>query len=139
MNNVLKEQENEGSNGVENAARRKLEQELGIPLDITEKWSFNHIGRMEYSCRWNEDWIEREIDHIMVVNTDTEVSHNENEISDVLWADSSEINRMMVTGHGFCTYGIQLTRVGSMLERMTLVPLVSILNRTWHGLRAMQI
>ena len=89
------ESENEGSNGVENAARRKLEQELGIPLDITEKWSFNHIGRMEYSCRWNEDWIEREIDHIMVVNTDTEVSHNENEISDVLWADSSEINRMM--------------------------------------------
>jgi len=89
------ESENEGSNGVENAARRKLEQELGIPLDITEKWSFHHIGRMEYSCRWNEDWIEREIDHIMVVNTDTEVSHNENEISDVLWADSREINRMM--------------------------------------------
>ena len=50
---------------------------------------------MEYSCRWNEDWIEREIDHIMVVIADTEVNHNENEISDVLWADASEIARMM--------------------------------------------
>ena len=87
--------ENEGSNGVENAARRKLEQELGIPVEITESWSFHHIGRMEYSCRWNNDWIEREIDHIMIVHADTEVNHNENEISDVLWADSFEISRMM--------------------------------------------
>ena len=87
--------ENEGSNGVENAARRKLEQELGIPVEITESWSFHQIGRMEYSCRWNNDWIEREIDHIMIVHADTEVNHNENEISDVLWADSFEISRMM--------------------------------------------
>ena len=87
--------ENEGSNGVENAARRKLEQELGIPVEITETWYFHHIGRMEYSCRWDNDWIEREIDHIMVVHADTEVNHNENEISDVLWADSFEISRMM--------------------------------------------
>jgi len=89
------ESENEGSNGVKNAARRKLEQELGIPVEITETWSFHHIGRMEYSCRWDNDWIEREIDHIMVVHADTEVNHNENEISDVLWADSLEISRMM--------------------------------------------
>jgi len=87
--------ENEGANGVENAARRKLEQELGIPIEITENWSFQHIGRMEYSCRWDNDWIEREIDHIMVVHAETEINHNENEISDVLWADSLEICRMM--------------------------------------------
>ena len=61
------ESENDGSDGVENAARRKLYQELGIPLGITETWSFHHIGRMEYSCRWDKDWIERENDHIMVV------------------------------------------------------------------------
>jgi geranylgeranyl diphosphate synthase type I len=87
--------ENDGPNGVENAARRKLEQELGIPVEISETWSFGHIGRMEYSCRWDNDWIEREIDHIMVVHADTEVNHNENEIADVLWADSLEISRMM--------------------------------------------
>jgi len=89
------ESENHGSDGVENAARRKLDQELGIPVGISETWSFHHIGRMEYSCRWDKDWIEREIDHIMVVHADTEVNHNENEISDVLWADPIEISRMM--------------------------------------------
>jgi len=89
------ETENFAPEGVENAARRKLDQELGIPMDITEGWSFHHIGRMEYSCRWNEDWIEREIDHIMVVNADTDADHNENEISDVLWVEPSEISSMM--------------------------------------------
>ncbi|MEC7708522.1 MAG: isopentenyl-diphosphate delta-isomerase [Candidatus Thermoplasmatota archaeon] len=89
------ESENDGSYGVQNAARRKLDQELGIPMGVTESWAFHHIGRMEYSCRWNKDWIEREIDHIMVVNADTEVEHNENEISDVEWVDSLEITRMM--------------------------------------------
>ena len=89
------ESENDGTEGVKNAARRKLDHELGIPKEITEKWPLHHIGRMEYSCRWDQDWIEREIDHIMVVCADTAINHNENEISDVLWADSSEIKRMM--------------------------------------------
>ena len=93
------ESENTGNDGVKNAARRKLDQELGIPMGISEDWAFHHIGRMEYSCRWNEDWIEREVDHIMVVNSDTEVKHNENEISEVRWVDSGEISRMM-SGEG---------------------------------------
>ena len=93
------ESENTGNDGVKNAARRKLDQELGIPMGISEDWAFHHIGRMEYSCRWNEDWIEREVDHIMVVNSDTEVEHNENEISEVRWVDSDEISRMM-SGEG---------------------------------------
>ena len=89
------ESERDGSEGVENAARRKLDQELGISEEITEKWSFQQIGRMEYSCRWDQDWIEREIDHIMIVCADAAVNHNENEISEVLWADPSEIESMM--------------------------------------------
>lgn len=93
------ESENTGHDGVKNAARRKLDQELGIPMGITGDWAFHHIGRMEYSCRWDDDWIEREVDHIMVVNSDTEVEHNENEISEVRWVDSDEISRMM-SGEG---------------------------------------
>ena len=89
------ESENDGTEGVKNAARRKLDHELGIPKEITEQWSFHHIGKLEYSCRWDKDWIEREIDHIMVVCVDAVVNHNENEISDVLWVDSLEIKRMM--------------------------------------------
>jgi geranylgeranyl diphosphate synthase type I len=89
------ESEIDGTEGVKNAARRKLDQELGIPKEITEQWPLHHIGRLEYSCRWDQDWIEREIDHLLVVCADTVINHNENEISHVLWADSSEIKRMM--------------------------------------------
>ena len=88
------ESENIGIEGVKNAAIRKLEQELGIPGEVTEGWSFEHIGRIEYSCRWNHEWVEREIDHIMVVMADPMVEHNENEISEVLWAGPEEIKRM---------------------------------------------
>ena len=87
--------ENDGADGVVNAAKRKLEQELGVPTKESALWTFHHIGRMEYSCRWNEDWIEREIDHIMVVRADANIDHNLNEISDVLWAEPTEVNRMM--------------------------------------------
>ena len=81
--------------GVIKAARRKLEQELGMPAASTSKLSFHHLGRLEYSCRWDSDWIEREIDHVLVAIADAEISPNKNEISSVLWADSAEILRMM--------------------------------------------
>ncbi len=89
------ESEKFGERGVENAAKRKLEQELGISTDITDSWDFQHIGRMEYSCRWDEEWIEREIDYIMVVFADVEVAPNSNEISEVKWVNKEEILRMM--------------------------------------------
>ena len=91
--------ENHGELGVINAAKRKLEQELGISEETSEHWDFSHIGRIEYSCRWDENWIEREIDHILVVNADTTVNHNKNEISEVKWVDSAEIEQIM-SGRG---------------------------------------
>ena len=81
--------------GVVAAARRKLEQELGIPSSITEGWTFHHMGRLEYSCRWDDEWIEREIDHVLLARADVEVNPNENEISDIIWSDHSQIQRMM--------------------------------------------
>ena len=92
-------EERNGSEGAERAAIRKLSQELGIPEEVSMGWDFQHIGRMEYSCRWNDEWVEREIDHIFIVNSDAEINHNENEISDVLWADLDTIKKMM-SGEG---------------------------------------
>jgi len=89
------ESENLGEVGVENAAKRKLEQELGISTSVTDSWDFHHIGRMEYACRWDDEWIEREIDYIMVVFADVEVEPNSNEISEVRWVNGEEIQSMM--------------------------------------------
>ena len=81
--------------GVKEAARRKLDQELGIPRTITNDWKFNHIGRFEYKCRWDSDWVEHEIDHVLIVEADCEVDFNRNEIQSVDWLDNDSLIRMM--------------------------------------------
>ena len=83
------------SQGVINAAIRKMEHELGIPSEVTKQWNFNLVGKFEYSCRWDDEWIEREIDHVLVVQANTDVDINRNEIERVLWLDESEINEMI--------------------------------------------
>ena len=81
--------------GVKEAARRKLGQELGIPRTITDDWKFHHIGRFEYKCRWDSDWVEHEIDHVLIVEADCEVDFNRNEIQSVDWLDNDSLIRMM--------------------------------------------
>ena len=73
--------------GVISAAKRKLDQELGIPLSVTSEWDFTHIGRFEYSCRWDENWIEHEIDHVLIVRADVEIAPNPNEIVETQWVE----------------------------------------------------
>ena len=81
--------------GVIHASKRKMFQELGIPEEISSSWDYNHIGRFEYSCRWDDEWIEHEIDHVLVVRASPELSINENEIMDTRWLTHEEINQML--------------------------------------------
>ena len=81
--------------GVKEAARRKLDQELGIPRSITNDWKFHHIGRFEYKCRWDSEWVEHEIDHVLIVEADCEVDFNRNEIQSVDWLDNDSLIQMM--------------------------------------------
>ena len=81
--------------GVISAAKRKLDQELGIPLSVTSEWDFIHIGSFQYRCRWDENWIEHEIDHVLVVKADVEVAPNPNEISDIKWVDLELLDQIM--------------------------------------------
>ena len=81
--------------GVISAAKRKLEQELGIPLSVTSEWDFVHIGSFEYRCRWDENWIEHEIDHVLVVKADVEVVPNPNEIAEVQWVELELLDQIM--------------------------------------------
>lgn len=81
--------------GVKEAARRKLDQELGIPRSVTNEWEFNHIGRFEYKCRWDDEWVEHEIDHVMIVKADCEIDFNRNEIQAIDWLDNAGLKAMM--------------------------------------------
>ena len=81
--------------GVIHASKRKMLQELGIPLEVSSNWDFNHIGRFEYSCRWDDDWIEHEIDHVLIVRASPNLSINRNEIKDTKWLNHQEIIEML--------------------------------------------
>ncbi len=81
--------------GVIEAARRKLDQELGISRKVTNNWEFNHIGRFEYKSRWDPEWIEQEIDHVLIVQADCEVNFNRNEIQAVDWLSREALTQMM--------------------------------------------
>ena len=81
--------------GVIHASKRKMFQELGIPEEVSSRWDYNHIGRFEYSCRWDDEWIEHEIDHVLIVRASPELSINENEIMDTRWLTHEEINQML--------------------------------------------
>ena len=85
--------------GVVKAARRKLEQELGIASSVTSKWQFDHIGTFEYRCRWNDSWVEHEIDHVLMVRADVDIVPNPNEISETKWLSAEQINEM-IAGSG---------------------------------------
>jgi geranylgeranyl diphosphate synthase type I len=82
--------------GVKRAAIRKLHQELGIEEKQVPITDFNFITKMIYSSRMNEDWIEREIDHILIIKADVDVNFNENEVSEVKWVSQGELEEMLV-------------------------------------------
>ena len=88
------ERETENASGVRNAAVRKMDQELGIPVGTIPGESLQFITRMEYMARMNEVWVEHEIDHILVVRADVEVSPNPNEIEEVRWVTKDELELM---------------------------------------------
>ena len=85
----------DAKNGVVHASKRKMLQELGIPIEVSETWEYNHLGRFEYSCRWDEEWIEHEIDHVLVVRANTELNINENEIKEAKWLNHEELIEML--------------------------------------------
>ncbi len=90
------ESESKDHIGVKRAAIRKLHQELGIDPKQINVEDFHFITKMMYSARMNEDWIEREIDHILVIQADVELSINHNEVSEVKWVSKDELESILV-------------------------------------------
>ena len=82
--------------GVKRAAIRKLKQELGISESQVPISDFSFMTKMVYSSRMNEEWIEREIDHILVIKADVDVKINENEVSEIKWVSQEELEAMLV-------------------------------------------
>ncbi len=82
--------------GVKMAAIRKMGQELGIQPNEIELQKFQFMTKMRYSCRMDENWIEREIDHILFIQSDVHLQVNDNEVEDVRWVSKDELETMLI-------------------------------------------
>ena len=87
--------------GVKAAAIRKLEPELGIPVDTIAPEQFKFLTRLHY---WAADvvthgpkspWGEHEIDYILFVQADVKVKPNREEVSAVKYVSLPELQKMM--------------------------------------------
>ena len=83
------------ASGVKRAAIRKLHQELGISPDELSLDDFHFVTKMMYSARMNADWIEREIDHILVIQADVDIKINQNEVSEIKWVSKQELEQIL--------------------------------------------
>ncbi len=90
------ERDTKDAMGVKRAAIRKLNQELGISKEQLSIDDFHFITKMIYSSRMNSDWIEREIDHILMIQAEVDVEINQNEVSEIKWVNQEELEEMLI-------------------------------------------
>ena len=90
------EREIKNNLGVKRAAVRKLDQELGIKSEQLPIDNFHFITKMMYSSRMDENWIEREIDHVLMIKSNVDVDFNPNEVSAVKWVSREQLEEMLV-------------------------------------------
>ena len=90
------EMEETNAMGVKRAAIRKLEQELGIDPSTVSTDDMTFMTKMRYAARMDPEWIERELDHILVMCADVEVNPNPNEVANIMWVSHQELENMLV-------------------------------------------
>jgi len=80
--------------GVRVAASRKLEHELGIPKSQTPVDEFQYLTRIHYLAPSDGIWGEHEVDYIIFLTADVNVTPNTNEIRDHKYVSKAELQAM---------------------------------------------
>ena len=88
----------EGIDGAKRAAKRKMEQELGIEQDLIDSNQLCFITKMHYRARADEKWVEHEIDYIFALNCDIETKSNPNEIAELKYVTEDELQELFDQG-----------------------------------------
>lgn len=94
---VSGEDEEKDALGVKRAAQRRLNFELGIPMDKIPIEQFNYITRVHYKDEGNGQWGEHEIDYVLFFQGDVPVNPNPNEISEISFIPRDELDQHIPT------------------------------------------
>ena len=81
--------------GVKRAAVRKMAQELGIQASEIPLSKFQLISRMHYLARADNIWVEHELDHIIFIQADVNLSINPNEIDEIRWVNQQQLDELV--------------------------------------------
>ncbi|WP_236631444.1 isopentenyl-diphosphate delta-isomerase [Endozoicomonas numazuensis] len=92
---VSSELESRNELGVKRAALRKLNQELGIPVETLSEDDFLMMTKVRYRADSGSEWVEEELDYILVVRADVELAINTNEVSEVQWLNPEQLSEML--------------------------------------------
>ena len=91
---LYNDKEVNGSIGVKNAAIRKMEQELGVENGVLSPNDFELMTRMHYEAKL-DNWIEREMDYILILKKDLDLNPNPNEIEEIRFFDLNGLDKFI--------------------------------------------
>ena len=83
-----------GIAGAKTAAKRKMEQELGIESNQIKLEKLNYITKMVYKARADEKWVEHEIDYIFAIKCDLDIKPNKIEIEETKYVNLEELEAL---------------------------------------------
>ena len=75
---------------IEDAAHRRLIEEMGMDCELKEKFSF------KYKAEFDNGLTEHEIDHVLVGKSDEEPVVNPEEVGEYKWADIDELKKDII-------------------------------------------
>jgi isopentenyl-diphosphate delta-isomerase len=85
----------ENQKGVKVAAIRKLEQELGIAAQQLPMDAFTFLTRIHYMAPSDGLWGEHEIDYILFIQKDVDVTPNPNEVQSYRYVSQSQLRTFL--------------------------------------------
>ncbi|XP_063387726.1 isopentenyl-diphosphate Delta-isomerase 1 isoform X2 [Cydia fagiglandana] len=92
------------------AARRRLNHELGIPMDQMEPELFTFLTRVHYHDPGDGVFGEHEIDHVLFLQSDVKIKPNSDEISEYCFVPKNEFNAFIPTLEGPITPWFNMIR-----------------------------
>lgn len=102
------EEEETNALGIKRAVQRRLNYELGIPVDAIPIENLEYITRILYKDEGNGRWGEHEIDYVIFFQGDLNVKPNPNEISEISYVPRNELDEYIPTLNGPLTPWFQL-------------------------------
>lgn len=95
LHEIVAEREETNVLGVRRAAGRRLNYELGIPLEQTSPEKFQYLTRIHYRDLGDGQWGEHEIDYILFLHGDVTLDVNPDEVSEVQYVSHDKLDSFL--------------------------------------------